>query len=95
MLYWKDEKDHGKIASRLEKVREICANADEKDFNDSESVKSLIWNFAEEEGRGFVLWPLRVALSGRERSPDPFTLASILGKDETVARIDAAVTLLK
>jgi hypothetical protein len=48
----------------------------------------------EEGGRGAVLWPLRYALSGAERSPDPFTLIHILGRDETLVRIRAAIDLL-
>lgn len=47
-----------------------------------------------EEGRGPVLWPLRYALSGQERSPDPFTLISILGPAESVSRIKKAIGLL-
>ncbi len=45
-------------------------------------------------GRGAVLWPLRYALSGQERSPDPFTIISILGKDEAVSRIQKAIGIL-
>ena len=55
-----------------------------------ETVKNALWNYATEKGRGNVLWPMRFALSGREKSPDPFTLAKILGKEETVARLHAA-----
>jgi hypothetical protein len=54
---------------------------------------------AEEEkgkgGRGAVLWPLRYALSGKERSPDPFTLISILGPQESAQRIQDAVAILE
>ncbi len=56
-----------------------------------ESVKETIWPFAEHEGRGIVLWPLRVSLSGKEKSPDPFSMAEILGKEETVGRIVRAI----
>lgn len=55
-----------------------------------EAVKSALWPLAEELGKGEVLWPLRVALSGRKQSPDPFTLAYILGREETLARISTA-----
>ena len=51
--------------------------------------------YATEVGKGNVLWPLRYALSGQEVSPDPFTLVSILGKDESVKRIDKAIKELK
>lgn len=54
---------------------------------DVESIKSAVWEYADKEGRGAVLWPMRVALSGREKSPDPFELASILGKTETLKRL--------
>lgn len=57
---------------------------------DEDSVKSLIWTYAEEKGKGDVLWPLRYALSGREKSPDPLTLAVILGKETTLQRIQQA-----
>ena len=48
----------------------------------------------EEGGRGAVLWPLRYALSGAERSPDPFSLIHILGKSEALSRIRAAIAIL-
>ena len=43
------------------------------------------------ESRGEVLHPVRYALSGKDRSPDPFTLASVLGKDETINRIKKVI----
>jgi glutamyl-tRNA synthetase len=54
----------------------------------SENIKSAVWPLTEKNGRGEVLWPLRYTLSGLEKSPDPFTIAEILGKDETVRRIE-------
>lgn len=45
-------------------------------------------------GRGSALWPLRYALSGAERSPDPFTLIHILGKADATSRIKNAIALL-
>lgn len=40
---------------------------------------------------GSVLWPLRVALSGQVNSPGPFEIAEVLGKDETMRRLQIAV----
>lgn len=60
----------------------------------ADSAKALLWDYADKEGRGEVLWPLRFALSGRERSPDPFSLISILGKEESVRRIGRAIESL-
>lgn len=52
-----------------------------------EIIKEAVWGYAEEVGRGNVLWPLRYVLSGKDKSPDPFTLAFVLGKRETLTRI--------
>ncbi|NBP56467.1 glutamate--tRNA ligase, partial [bacterium] len=43
---------------------------------------------------GEILWPLRVSLSGREKSPSPFEIIAILGKDESILRIKSAISLL-
>jgi len=41
--------------------------------------------------RGLVYWPFRVALSGLKASPDPVDIAVILGKEETLRRIQNAI----
>lgn len=67
----------------------------------SEAVKEAIMPLADAEeakgkgGRGAVLWPLRYALSGQDRSPDPFTIISIIGPKDAVSRIEAALAILK
>jgi hypothetical protein len=43
--------------------------------------------YAEAQGKGNVLWPLRMSLSGQEKSVDPFTICYVLGKEETTERI--------
>jgi len=60
----------------------------------SETIKSTLWPYAEANGKGDVLWPLRVALTGQEKSPDPFVSASILGKKESIERINEALEKL-
>ncbi|MEK7540371.1 MAG: glutamate--tRNA ligase [Patescibacteria group bacterium] len=44
---------------------------------------------------GEVLWPLRVALSGRQNSPSPFELAWVLGQEKTLSRLQAAQGLIQ
>ncbi|PIP55435.1 MAG: hypothetical protein COX06_03225 [Candidatus Zambryskibacteria bacterium CG22_combo_CG10-13_8_21_14_all_42_17] len=51
--------------------------------------------YAEKEGKGNVLWPVRYALTGAEASPDPFTILEILGKKESLLRLDRAIDILK
>ncbi len=66
----------------------------------AEAVKDTLMPLADAEeargkgGRGAVLWPLRYALSGQEKSPDPFTLIHILGTKESISRIESALAIL-
>ena len=76
------------IASRLSEELNLP-------FFSKDIIKEKIWPFADEVGRGDILWPMRYALSGQEKSPDPFQLAEIFGKKETLARISLAVEKLK
>ncbi|MDD4761730.1 MAG: glutamate--tRNA ligase [Candidatus Pacebacteria bacterium] len=87
MLLWKetDIKKEEEILKRIKKIiEENTSNRDEK-----------IVALAEEEGRGEVYWPLRVALSGKKNSPPPLELLSILGQTESLSRIERAIEKLK
>ena len=87
ILQWKNDTDINQARPRLEKALELLKNAD---FSSPETIKAALWPYAEEVGKGELLWPLRVCLSGRAQSPDPFTLAYIIGQLETNARITTA-----
>jgi len=98
-LFPKNTKDKGSegarlLMHRLSHVLSILKQQDEKVF-DKGTIKNLLWDYATKEGRSEVLWPLRYALSGRDKSPDPFTLSEILGKAETLERIRNAVDKTK
>ncbi len=90
LLSWKG-KSLSDAKSHLVWVLDKIKSTDENIFDDVETIKSLIFDYATTNGRGDVLWPLRVALSGKEKSPDPFTLIYVLGKDKTIDRITKAI----
>lgn len=52
-------------------------------------IKGLIE--AEKFDTGAVLWPMRVALSGEEKSPSPLEIAEVLGKEKSLERIKIAI----
>jgi glutamyl-tRNA synthetase len=81
-------------ARHLGYARDALSKLDESDWNET-TLKSTLWDYASREGRGAVLWPLRYALSGRDKSPDPFVIAGTIGKEATLRRIDSALELLK
>jgi glutamyl-tRNA synthetase len=85
-ILYKD--DEAPVAIRhLTAIKEMLADLD---LSSSESIKAGLMPYAETEGKGNVLWPLRMSLSGQERSVDPFTIIYVLGKEESVKRIESA-----
>lgn len=60
-----------------------------------EEILNLLSDIIAREGRGTVLWPLRVALSGLAASPDPLEIVDILGIDESKRRIELAIDKIK
>ena len=81
------------VAKHLDVAAELLRKVANSAWS-AESVKEVIFPYATEVGRSAVLWPLRVALSGLEKSPDPLTMAGLIGKKETLVRIAAARTKL-
>lgn len=92
LLLWKQlrEREDGvrETKTHLEKASAILSAYDGP--WEKHALKELIWPYADSVGRGDVLWPMRFALSGKDKSPDPFQLAELLGKDETLLRIQYA-----
>ena len=62
---------------------------------EEQGIRGAVWEHAEKKGKSLILWPLRVALSGREKSPDPFTIARVVGKRQTLRRLRKACALLE
>lgn len=92
LLVWK-QMSVETIDENLRETADIFEKISEEDFN-KKIIESKMMLFAEMRGRGEVLWPLRVALSGKNASPGPFDLAEILGKKEALRRIGHARALL-
>lgn len=90
---WKGKGDYQKTSQILSQVKDMLLSIDEKDFN-AIKIKEILWPFAEQIGKGEVLWPLRYSLSGLEKSPDPFVITESLGKKESISRLDEAVKFL-
>ncbi len=95
MIPWK--KSTPEVAKeRLYGLRDRLAGLSEKYFSDPKLLEAEIIPFVAERGwtNADTLWPFRVALSGRERSPSPFEIAWAIGKKRTLERVEAAISLL-
>lgn len=93
-LLWRDEKDFTTTKRHIESLLQNLEKIPSDDWN-VEKIKQKLWDYATKEGRGSVLWPMRYCLSGKEKSPDPFILSAVLGKEETLSRLEFAKKLLE
>lgn len=93
MLAWKKDASPAAALPRLKAAAAIIEQLPASVT--SEAAKAALWPLAEAEGKGEVLWPLRVALTGKERSPDPFTIIHIIGPHEALRRVEYACAILE
>ncbi len=90
LLKWKTMTDDDVRAS----LDISLALLNEHGSKNRDQIEKVFLEKATERGdRGSLLWPLRVALSGRKNSPGPFDIIDILGVEESIRRINAAKEL--
>jgi glutamyl-tRNA synthetase len=94
LLIWKDSSTLKEVAEVLSAARVVVNGIAAEDFN-RETLTACLPLIVGERSRGVVLWPLRVAVSGHANSPDPIEIMSVIGKDESLHRIDAAIKKAK
>jgi len=87
--------------SNLEKTKLALEKAlehleEENDFG-RDSLEHLLRAVARKYGlnAGEVLWPIRVALTGRDASPGTFEVLEALGKEESLKRIKKAISMIE
>lgn len=63
----------------------------------SENLKQVVHDFAENKGLGMgkVMMPLRLALVGELKGPDVPDIMELIGKEETISRINNAINNFK
>jgi len=91
LLRWKNMSDE-EVKISLEQSEKIISN-----FQLTTSKEKLEGVFFAEIGagdKGQILWPLRVALTGKKASPGPFEIIEILGKEKTLQRILTAKEII-
>jgi glutamyl-tRNA synthetase len=90
LLVWK-KSSLDELKKVLPELMEFLSGLKDKDWA-KEKLEKRVGEWIKEKGysNGAVLWPLRVALSGQENSPGPFEIAEVLGKEESIKRIEIA-----
>ena len=85
-------------ASSLTVLTEVLPVLQKQEAYDNDSLYTTLCSFAEEKGykNGYVLWPIRTALSGKQMTPAGATeILELLGKEESLARIRQGIEKLK
>ncbi len=93
LLIWRDAAPE-KIIENLKMIAMELEKIDEMMFN-KKDLEQIIMPLTEKYGVGDLLWPLRTALSGKQASPGPFEILEVLGKKESLKRIEIAINKLQ
>ncbi len=95
VLIWKKSDANGAI-KELTGLKEVIAGMDESTFATVEQIEQIVKTYISSNNlqNGDVLWPLRVALSGKEKSASPFELLYVLQKEQSLERIEHALKIL-
>ncbi len=84
--------------SSLEVLEELLPIIEEQEAFDNDSLYQMLLSYVEKKGckNGYVMWPVRTAVSGKQMTPAGATeIMEILGKEESIARIRKGIDLLK
>jgi glutamyl/glutaminyl-tRNA synthetase len=94
MLIWK-KSDKEITKMNLQKIAELLEKVPADEWT-KHTTKEAVMNYLErlDLKKGDYLWPLRVALTGREASPGPFEVAEVLGREKCLKRIKTAIEKL-
>lgn len=81
----------------LEVLTEILPRLEAQDDYSNDALYALLCDYVAEKGckNGYVMWPIRTAVSGKQMTPGGATeIMEILGKEESLARIRKGIELL-
>lgn len=81
----------------LEVLQDILPRIEAQEQFDNDSLYAMLSAYVEEKGvkNGYVMWPIRTAVSGKQMTPGGATeIMEILGKEESIARIKDGIARL-
>lgn len=84
--------------SSLKVLQELLPKLEAQDDYSNDALYQLLLAYVEEKGckNGYVMWPVRTAVSGKQMTPAGATeIMELLGKEESLIRIKKGIELLK
>ena len=91
------KKNKTNLENSLEVLKEVQPLLEKQEDYSNDALFELLGQYAKDKEKkvGFVMWPIRVALSGKQMTPGGATeLMEVLGKEESLARIQTAIDRL-
>jgi len=85
-------------ASSLEVLRDVLPILEEQSDYSNDGLYQRLLQYVEEKGckNGYVMWPIRTAVSGRQMTPAGATeIMEVLGKEESLTRIRKGIEKLE
>ena len=86
------------VASSLEVLREVLPVLEAQEDYSNDALYQALSAYVERKGckNGYVMWPVRTAVSGRQMTPAGATeIMEILGKEESLRRIRKGIEMLQ
>ena len=83
--------------SSLQVLKEVLPLLKAQEDYSNDALYEMLCAFVKEKGykNGYVMWPIRTAASGKQMTPCGATeILEILGKEESIARIEKAIEKL-
>ena len=82
----------------LEIIKDLLPVLEAQEDYSNDALYDVLKSYADEKGykAGFVIWPVRIAVSGKQNTPAGATeIMEVIGKEETILRFRKAIQLLE
>ena len=82
----------------LEVLKDVLPLLEAQEDYSNDGLYQLLVKYVEEKGvkNGYVMWPIRTAVSGKQMTPAGATeIMEVLGKEESIKRIKKGIELLE
>lgn len=93
-----NKKSKTTLENSLALLKDVLPLLEAQEDYSNDALFELLKNYGEahEKKTGFVMWPIRIALSGRQMTPAGATeIMEVLGKEESLQRIKAGIAKLE
>ena len=90
---WKTDQEKS-----LQVLEDLFPSLEAQEDYSNDALYQVLCGYAEEKGlkTGFVIWPVRIAVSGKQVTPAGATeIMEVLGKEETLARFKKGIEMLR